>query len=104
MLFRSDKYNHGAIKEDINYVAGWVAGQMATKALSMAGSEPTRAKLVDAMSKGFTVDTKGLSAPIVFTPTDHAGPTSFRVVGYDYSAKKYKPFGDFSDLSKYITK
>ena len=104
MMAAADKYSDGAIKEDINYVAGWVAGQMAAQALAKAGTEPTRAKLVDAMSKGFTVDSKGLSAPIVFTPTDHAGPSSFRMLGYDYTAKKYKPFGDFSDLSKYTTK
>lgn len=101
MMAAADKYNHGAIKEDINYVAGWVVGQMVAQALQMTGPEPTRAKLVDAMSKGFTVDSKGLAAPIVFTPTNHAGPSSFRMIGYDYNAKRYTSFGEFRDYEKY---
>ena len=46
-----------------------------------------------------TVD---LAAPIVFTPTDHSGPSSFRMFGYDYTAKKYVAFGQFSDYDKYM--
>ena len=37
MMAAADKYNHSAIKEDINYVAGWVVGQMAAQALQLAG-------------------------------------------------------------------
>ena len=102
MMAAAEKYNHTAMREDINYVAGWVAGQMAAQALQLAGPEPTRAKLVDAMSKGFTVNSNGLAAPIVFTPTDHSGPSSFRMFGYDYTAKKYVAFGQFSDYDKYM--
>lgn len=102
MMAAADKYNHSAMKEDVNYVAGWVAGQMAAQALQLAGPQPTRAKLVEAMSKGFTVNTNGLSAPIVFTPTDHAGPSRFRMIGYDYGAKKYVSFGEFADYEKYM--
>ena len=98
----ADKYNHGAIKEDINYVAGWVVGQLAAEALQRTGAEPTRAKLVETMNKGFTVDSKGLAAPITYTPTDHTGPVAFRMIGYDFGAKKYKSFGEFSDYVKYL--
>lgn len=77
MMAAADKYNHSAMKEDINYVAGWVAGQMAAQALQLAGPQPTRAKLVEAMSKGFTVNTNGLAAPIVFRlPISRAHPPS----------------------------
>ena len=102
MMAAADKYNHGAMKEDINYVAGWVAGQMAAQALQLAGPQPTRAKLVEAMSKGFTVNTNGLAAPIVFSPANQSGPTSFRMFGYDYAAKKYVAYGEFADYDKYM--
>lgn len=102
MMAAADKYNHSAMKEDINYVAGWVVGQMSAQALQLAGPQPTRAKLVEAMNKGFTVNSNGLAAPIVFTPTDHAGPSRFRMIGYDYGAKKYVSFGEFADYEKYM--
>ena len=102
MMAAADKYNHGAMKEDINYVAGWVAGQMSAQALQLAGPQPTRAKLVEAMSKGFTVNTNGLAAPIVFSPANQSGPTSFRMFGYDYAAKKYVAYGEFADYDKYM--
>lgn len=102
MMAAADKYNHSAMKEDINYVAGWVVGQMAAQALQLAGPQPTRAKLVEAMNKGFTVNSNGLAAPIVMTPTDHAGPSRFRMIGYDYGAKKYVSFGEFADYEKYM--
>ncbi len=101
MVAAADKFNHGAIKEDINYVAGWAVGQMAAEAIARTGAEPTRAKLVESMNKGFTVDTKGLTAPITFTPDNHTGPVAFRILGYDFGAKKYKPYGEFSDYVKY---
>lgn len=102
MVAAADKYNRSAIKEDINYVAGWVAGQITAEALNRAGPQPTRAKLVESVSKGFTVDTKGLTAPIVYSPDDRIGPVTFRMISYDYAAKKYKPIGEFSDYAKYL--
>ena len=101
MMATADKYNPSAIKEDINYVAGWVVAQIVAEAVAKTGREPTRAKLVESMNKGFTVDTKGLSAPITFTADNHTGPVAFRMIGYDFGAKKYKPFGEFSDYVKY---
>lgn len=101
MMAAADKFNHGAIKEDINYVAGWVVGQIAAEVIAKLGAEPTRAKLVESMSKGFTVETKGLSAPITYTKDNHTGPVAFRMIGYDFAAKKYKPFGEFADYLKY---
>jgi branched-chain amino acid transport system substrate-binding protein len=101
MMAAADKYGRSAVKEDINYVAGWVVGQMAAEALAKAGPDPTRAKLVESMNKGFTVDSKGLAAPITFTPDNHTGPAAFRMIGYDFGAKKYKPQGEFADYLKY---
>jgi branched-chain amino acid transport system substrate-binding protein len=97
----ADKIGRSAMKEDINYVSGWITGQMAAESLAKLGNAPTRAKLVDLLSKGFTVDSKGLAAPIVYTPTNNTGPVVFKLFGYDYAAKKFKAYGDFADYAKY---
>jgi branched-chain amino acid transport system substrate-binding protein len=97
----ADKVGSGEKKEDINYVAGWITAQMSAESLAKAGPEPTRAKLVEVMSKGFTVDGKGLAAPIVYTPTNHVGPSVLKIFGYDYGSKKFKHFGEYSDYAKY---
>lgn len=97
----ADKVGHGALKEDINYVAGWVTAEMSAQELAKVGAEPTRAKLVDLMDKGFVVDTKGLAAPITYTKDDHTGPVVLKVLGYDYATNKFKSYGDYSDYLKY---
>jgi hypothetical protein len=89
------------MKEDINYVAGWVTGQMIAEALQNTGSSPSRAKLVETLSKGFTVDSKGLAAPITYTPQNNTGPVVFKMFGYDYATNKFKAFGEFADYAKY---
>ena len=95
------KAGHEALAPNINYVAGWVAAEMAAQSLTKAGADLTRAKLVDALSPGFTVDTKGLSAPIVYTQDDHTGPKVLKMFGYDYDANKFKAFGAYDDYAKY---
>ena len=97
----ADKVGSNAKKEDINYVAGWITAQMGAESLAKSGPEPTRAKLVDTMSKGFIVDGKGLAAPIHYTPTNHTGPSVLKVFGYDYAGKKFRHFGEYSDYAKY---
>jgi len=95
------KAGHDALTPNVNYVAGWVAGQMAAEAIAKAGPGLTRAKLVEALAPGFTVDTKGLSAPIVYTKEDHTGPQVLKMFGYDYDANKYKAYGSYEDYAKY---
>ncbi|MET0427019.1 MAG: ABC transporter substrate-binding protein [Microvirga sp.] len=97
----ADKVGRGAMKEDINYVAGWVTGQMIAEALQRTGSSPSRATLVETLSKGFTVDSKGLAAPITYTPQNNTGPVVFKMFGYDYATNKFKAFGDYADYAKY---
>ena len=101
MIGFAEKFGHGALKENINYVSGWVTGRMAAEAIAKAGAEPSRAKLIDALAPGFTLDTKGLTAPIVYTKDDHTGPQVLKMFGYDYSASKFKAFGDYADYVKY---
>lgn len=97
----ADKVGHSAMKEDINYVAGWFVAQMGAESLAKAGPQPTRAKLVEVMNAGFVVDTKGLAAPVTYTPNNHTGPTVLKIFGYDYAGKKFKHFGEYSDYAKY---
>ncbi len=102
MAAYADKIGRGAMKEDINYVAGWVAGQMISEALEKTGKDASRAKLVETLSKGFTVDSKGLAAPFTYTPQNNTGPVLFRMLSYDYDAKKWKASGEFADSAKYM--
>lgn len=98
----ADKYGRGGMKEDINYVAGWVVGQMAAEALGRIGPNATRARLVESLSKGFTVDSKGLAAPFSYTPRNNTGPVAFRMYGYDYATRRFKAYGEYADYVKYI--
>lgn len=97
----ADKMGRGGLKENINYVAGWVTGQMAAEALAKLGASPSRAKLVEALAGGFTVDSKGLAAPIVYTKDDHTGPQVLKMFGFDYATNKFKHFGEYADYAKY---
>jgi len=97
----ADSIGRGEMKQDINYVAGWVTAQMATEALTKLGKNPTRARLVESLSKGFTVNSQGLAAPFSFTATNNAGPVVFKLFGYDFAASKFKPYGEFADYEKY---
>ena len=97
----ADKAGHTALKENINYVAGWVTGQMAAEALTKVGADASRAKLVDTLAQGFTVDSQGLAAPIVYTKDDHTGPKVLKMFGYDYGTNKFKAFCEYSAFEKY---
>ena len=97
----ADKIGRGPMKANINYVSGWVTGQMAAEAITKAGANPSRAKLVEALAGGFTVDSKGLAAPIVYTKDDHTGPQVLKMFGYDYATSTFKHFGEYADYAKY---
>jgi branched-chain amino acid transport system substrate-binding protein len=97
----ADSIGRSEMKHDINYVAGWITGQMATEALAKLGANPTRARLIESLSKGFTVNTQGLTAPITYTPTNNTGPVVFKLFGYDFAANKFKAYGEFADYEKY---
>ena len=44
----------------------------------------------------------GLAAPFTYTPQNNTGPVLFRMLSYDYDAKKWKASGDFADSAKYM--
>ncbi len=98
----ADKAGRGAIKEDINYAAGWIVGHMVGDRISQLGANVTRARLVESMGKGFTADTGGLTAPINYSTTDHGGPQVHKMISFDYATNKVKSHGGFKDFEKYI--
>ena len=97
----AQKAGNANLAANINYVAGWVAGQLAAESLAKAGANPTRESLVKALEGGFTVDSKGLAAPITYAPDNHTGPQVLKMFGYDYGASGFKSFGEYADFAKY---
>jgi hypothetical protein len=71
-------------------------------AIAKVGPDPTRDKLVESMSKGFEVDTKGVSSQLKYTKDDHLGLVVLRPYNYDYQAKKFKAYGKYSDYEKLV--
>ena len=98
----ADKVGRGALKEDINYAAGWIVADLVRDRINALGPNVTRARLVEAMAKGFVAENGGVTAPITYTPTDHGGPQVHKIVGFDYAANKMKGIGSFRDYEKYI--
>ena len=102
MSAMADKYGYGEYKSSVNYVGGWVVGQLIAEAVAKLGPEPTREKLIALLSSGFEVDTKGASSPLKYTKDDHRGLTGLRPYSYNYQTKRFKPFGQYSDYDKFV--
>ena len=83
-------------------MGGWIIGQLITETLTKLGPEPTREKLVEAMNKGFEIDTKGVSSKLKYTKDDHRGLVVVRPYSYDYQAKQFKAYGNYSDYEKFV--
>jgi branched-chain amino acid transport system substrate-binding protein len=66
-------------------------GRLIEQALKKAGWPCTRAKVIAALEQT-NLDTKGLSGgPIRFTPTDHYGPTWWKVSRWNATKKALVP-------------
>ena len=102
MAAAADLYGHGALKTNVNFVGGWVIGQLIAESVSRLGAEPTREKLVEMLNKGIEVDTKGVSSPLRYTPDDHRGLVGLRPYSYDYKTQKFKAQGSYADFQKYV--
>ena len=98
----AEKYGYGAYKSSVNYVGGWVVGQLIVESIAKLGPEPTREKLVAMLDKGLEVDTKGASSPLKYSKDDHRGLTGLRPYSYNYQTKKFKPVGQYSDYDKFV--
>jgi branched-chain amino acid transport system substrate-binding protein len=102
MSAAADKYGYGSFKSNVNYVGGWVVGQLIAEAVSKVGPQPTRDKLVAMLNTGISVDTKGVSSPLKYTKDDHRGLIGLRAYTFDYGSKQFKAFGQYGDYEKFI--
>lgn len=98
----ADAFGHAALRDDINYVGGWVIGQLVAEAVKAAGPDVTREKLVALLAKGFSIDTKGLSAPLSYTADNHLGLVELKPFSYDYAAKRFTSDGDYTDYARFV--
>jgi len=74
---------------------GWVIGQVIEQALTRAGWPCSRSGLIAALEKT-DLDTRGLTGgPIRFTPTDHHGPSWWRVYRWNAAKKALVPATDW---------
>ena len=101
MVQFAEKYDHAAMKDNLNYTAGWVIGRLVTEAIAKAGPDVTRETLVALLNKGFSIDTKGLSAPVSYTPTNHEGIALLRPFGFDYTTKRFTAAASYEDSQRY---
>ena len=99
---RADAFGHAAMRDDINYVAGWVIGQLVADAVKAAGPDVTREKLVATVNKGFSIDTKGLSAPLSYTADNHLGIVELKPFSYDYATKRFTAEGEYGDYARFV--
>ena len=102
MAEHADRFGHTAMKDDINYVAGWVIGQLVTEAIAKAGPDVSREKLVAVLNDGFSIDTKGLSSPVSFAKDNHRGLAVLKPFSYDYGTKRFTAFGEYQDYQRYV--
>ena len=102
MSAAADKYGYGNFKTNVNFVGGWVIGQLIAESVRNLGAEPTRAKLVAMLNAGIQIDTKGVSSPLKYTKDDHRGLVGLRTYTYDFQSKKFKAFGQYADYEKYM--
>jgi ABC-type branched-subunit amino acid transport system substrate-binding protein len=102
MTAAADKYGNAALADDVNYVAGWVVGQLVAESVAKLGPEPTREKLVAYLDRNVEVDTKGVSSLLKFAKNDHRGLIVLRPYSYDYATKRFKAYGQYSDYAKFV--
>jgi branched-chain amino acid transport system substrate-binding protein len=77
------------------HLTGWALGKFAESALKTCGWPCSREKL-DHVIQTLKVDVSGLTGgPIEMSPQDHYGPSYWRLYGWNESAKKMEPKGDW---------
>ncbi|MGE0313469.1 MAG: ABC transporter substrate-binding protein [Lautropia sp.] len=102
MSAAADRYGHASLKTNVNFVGGWVIGQLIVESVKALGNEPSREKLVAMLAKGIDVDTQGVSAPLRYAPGDHRGLTALRPYSYDFTSKTFKAVGKYADFEKFV--
>jgi branched-chain amino acid transport system substrate-binding protein len=86
-----------------DFVAGYVAGKLFVAALDKAGAKLTRVSLDTALESIKSLDTGGLTGPIGYSKTDHAGAQSLVPLKWNYKTSTFAQVGAFADYAKAIT-
>ena len=91
------RYNPKAEKHNPSrfYTAGWVISMILYEGIKRAGKNLTPENLVATMEDMKNLDTKGLSGPITFTPTDHKGMAYSKLLRADPESGKLLPITDW---------
>ena len=102
MAAAADKAGFASHKNNVNFVGGWVVGQLIVEVVTKAGKEPTRDKLMDVLSQTVEMDTKGVTGPVRYAPDDRRGMVVMRPYNYDYKAGKFVAQGNYNDFIKFV--
>jgi len=102
MAAAADKAGFASHKNNVNFVGGWVVGQLIVEVVTKAGKEPTRDKLMEVLSQTVEMDTKGVTGPVRYAPDDRRGMVVMRPYNYDYKAGKFVAQGNYNDFIKFV--
>jgi len=82
-----------------HHAQGWTIGRIVEQALKIAGWPCDREKLLSALEK-INLDTNGLTGgPIKYSPTDHSGPTFWKLYRWNDGKKALVPVGDWFEVT-----
>jgi branched-chain amino acid transport system substrate-binding protein len=97
------KYGYKDDAGNSSFVIGYIAGMAAMAGLKNAGPDLNRESLIAGMQKVTNLDTGGISEPVNYSATDHAGLSATRPYKFNYDTKKFEAVGEFTDYSSAIT-
>lgn len=82
-----------------HHAQGWTIGRIAEEGLKIAGWPCTREKFISALEQ-INLDAKGLTGgSIRYTPTDHSGPTSWKLYRWNASKQALVPVWDWFEVT-----
>jgi ABC-type branched-subunit amino acid transport system substrate-binding protein len=87
---------------NLYFVQGYVAAQLAAKAINDAGADPTPESVNEAMGKITDYTTGDLNPPLCFGPDDHYGTGASRPLSLDLATQKFVADGEFSDYTGFV--
>src|SRR3954469_1982474 len=97
------KYGYADEAGNSSFVIGYISGMTVVEALKKAGADLNRESFIKALEGIKDLDTGGISEPVTYSATDHAGLSATRPYKYDYATKKFSAVGEFSDYDGAIT-
>jgi len=78
---------------NIRYVQGWGTMQVMAEGIRRAGDDLTGKGIREGLESLTNFETRGITAPITFSPTSHKGATALRV--YQVQEGEWVPITDY---------